>query len=85
MEFSFPKMPFLNRTGIVFWSCMAVCVAVSLMTKPKPDEELKGLIWDKKSLSLPSEQREQERGLRNPFISWAIITALVLYFYVRYA
>jgi SSS family solute:Na+ symporter len=85
MEFSFPKMPFLNRTGIVFWSCMAVCVAVSLMTKPKPDEELKGLIWDKKSLSLPGEQREQERGLRNPFIWWAIITALVLYFYVRYA
>jgi SSS family solute:Na+ symporter len=85
MEFSFPKMPFLNRTGIVFWSCIAACVAVSLMTKPKPDEELKGLIWDKKSLSLPGEQREQERGLRNPFIWWAIITALVLYFYVRYA
>ena len=85
MEFSFPEMPFLNRTGIVFWSCMAVCVAVSLLTKPKPDEELKGLIWDKNSLSLPVEQREQQRGLRNPFIWWAIITALVLYFYVRYA
>ena len=85
MEFLYPQMPFLNRTGIVFWSCMALCVAISLMTKPKPDEELKGLIWDKASLSLPPDQRGQQRGLRNPFIWWAIITAVVLYFFIRYA
>ena len=85
MEFVFPQMPFLNRTGIVFWSCMALCVVVSLMTKPKPEIALKGLIWNKESLSLPFEQRAAQRGFRNPFIWWALITAIVLYFYIRYA
>ncbi len=85
IEFIFPAMPFFNRTGIVFWTCMAVCVVVSLLTKPNTEAELEGLIWNKSSLSLPAEQRTQQRGLRNPFIWWAIITALVLYFYIRYA
>ncbi len=84
MEFSFPNMPFLNRTGIVFWSCMAMCVVVSLLTIPKPEAELKGLIWDRASMSLPPGQQEQQRGWRNPFIWWTIITALVLYFFIRY-
>jgi len=85
VEFIFPDMPFMNRTGIVFWTCMLVCVIVSLYTKPKTSAELAGLIWSKDSLSLLPEQREQQRGLRNPFIWWAIVTAMVLYFYIRYA
>ena len=28
-------MPFMNRTGIVFWTCIAACIAVSLMTQPE--------------------------------------------------
>jgi SSS family solute:Na+ symporter len=64
---------------------MVLCIVVSLLTKPKPEAELKGLIWNKESLSLLPGQREQQRGLRNPFIWWAIITAIVLYFYIKYA
>jgi SSS family solute:Na+ symporter len=85
MENFFPHMPFMNRTGIVFWSCMAICVLVSLVTKPKSAAELTGMIWNRASLSLLPEERQQQRGLRNPFIWWAIVTAMVLYFYVRYA
>lgn len=85
IEFVFPQMPFFNRTGIVFWTCMALCILVSLVTKPKPETELEGLIWNKESLLLLPEEREQQRGLRNPFIWWAIITVLVLFFYIRYA
>ena len=85
IEFLYPQMPFLNRTGIVFWICMAVCVVVSLMTKPKSDLELEGLIWNRASLSLPPEQRDQQRGWRNPFIWWAIITGIVLFFFIKYA
>ena len=85
MEFTFPKMPFFNRTGIVFWICMAVCVAVSLVTRPKPEAELKGLIWTRASLSLGAEERAKHAGLRSPFLWWAIVTALVLFFYIRYA
>ena len=49
--------PFMNRTGVAFWICILVCVLVSLLTKPRPEAELKGLIWNKESLRLPVEMR----------------------------
>ncbi len=76
----FPKMPFFNRTDIAFWICMLLCVVVSLLTKPKREAELPKLIWNKESLRLLPEERAQQRGLRNSFIWWAIITAVVLFF-----
>ncbi|GAA5221690.1 SLC5 family protein [Membranihabitans marinus] len=85
MEILFPEMPFFNRTGIVFWACMLLCVGVSLLTKPKPESQLVGLIWTRDSLSLPEEERGLNKGVRNPFIWWALITLVVLYFYIRYA
>ena len=47
--------PFMNRTGVAFWICMFVCVVVSLLTTPRPEVEIKGLIWNKESLRLPVE------------------------------
>lgn len=85
IEFFFPQMPFYNRTGIVFWTCMLTCYAVSLYTKPKAEAELHGLIWTRDSLSLPPELREQHRGYRNPAVWWTVVTAMVLFFYVRFA
>ena len=63
LDFLWPTMPFMNRTGIVFWICMTTAVAVSLVTKPETEERLKGLIWNKESLVLPKEQRAQMRRL----------------------
>lgn len=85
IEWIFPEMPFFNRTGIVFWSCMALCMLVSMLTKPKAASELEGLIWNRESLSLPLAEREQQKGIRNPFIWWALVTGFVLYFYIKYA
>jgi SSS family solute:Na+ symporter len=85
IEFLFPEMPFFNRTGIVFWVCMALCVGVSLLSKPKPEADLEGMIWKRSSLSLLPNEWQQQKGWRNPFIWWLIVTALVLYFYIRYA
>jgi len=76
--------PFANRTGIVWALCMLACIVVSLYTKPKPEEELRGLIWTKSSLYLPKEQRAEMRGLRNPALWWALVTAVVLFMYVRF-
>lgn len=74
--------PFMNRTGVVFWSCMLVGLIVSLMTKPKSDEQLKGLIWNKESLVLPKEMRDRMTGLRDPAFWWGLVTLMVLWFYV---
>jgi len=84
LEFVFPEMPFFNRTGIVFWTCMLACFVVSLLTKPATAGQLEGLIWDKESLKLPEGERKQYRGWKNPTLYWVLITAMVLYFYVRY-
>jgi SSS family solute:Na+ symporter len=80
-----PGLAFQNRTGIVFWSCMIACALVSLCTRTAPDEQLKGLIWTRDSLSLPIEERAKYRGLRRPFFWWAIITAATLFMYIRFA
>ncbi|HZM03498.1 MAG TPA: sodium/solute symporter [Candidatus Saccharimonadales bacterium] len=85
MEWVFPRMPFYNRTGIVFWACMAICAGVSLVTKPKSAVELTGMIWNRESLKLPTAERAHYRGIRSPFLWWTIITVLVLSFYIRFA
>ena len=85
LEWLYPGLPFHNRTGIVFWTCMAVCVVVSLLTRAKPVAQLQGLIWTRDSLRLPPEERHKYRGLRRPVVWWAIVTAVVLFFYIRYA
>jgi len=77
--------PFANRTGIVFWGCMLVGAVVSLFTKAKPPDEIKTLIWNRESLRLPAALRHKMRGVRNPTYWWAIVTGVVLYFYVRYS
>jgi len=76
-------LPFANRTGIVFWACIVVTIVVSLMTTPKSAEELKGLIWSYKD-ALSTTDGEEPRGFMRPGVWWAIITALVLFMYVRY-
>jgi solute:Na+ symporter, SSS family len=76
--------PFLNRTGVAFWICMIVCVAVSLLTAPRPEEELKGLIWNRASLRLPPEMRDRARGLRSPLLWWLIIFGFTVFLYVRF-
>jgi SSS family solute:Na+ symporter len=76
--------PFLNRTGVAFWTCMLVCVIVSLLTKPAPEEKLKGLIWNAQSLRLPAEMRGRARGLRSPLFWWLIIFAITVFLYIRF-
>jgi SSS family solute:Na+ symporter len=81
----YPDMPFFNRTGIVFWSCMLICWLVSLLTKPANPAALEGLIWNKSILRVPEAERKYNRGFRNTFFWWLLITGLVVYFYIRFA
>ncbi len=76
--------PFCNRIGIIFWVCMVVGVIVSLFTKGKPVAEIETLIWNKESLRVPAELRRKMHGLKSPALWWAVVTAVVLYMYVRY-
>ncbi len=81
----FTSISFFNRAGIVFWVCMLTCFGVSLITKPKSPADLNGLTWNRKSLKARPEERYLMRGLRNPVLWWALITTIVLFFYIRFA
>lgn len=76
-------MPFANRTGIVFWACLGMGVVVSMLTKPKPEEELKGLIWNWKD-ALSTTGENQPKGFMRPGFWWAVITVIVVWMYLRY-
>ncbi|MDO4587053.1 MAG: sodium/solute symporter [Planctomycetia bacterium] len=84
LDFLFPTWPFYNRAGIVFWVCMFSCCLVSLFTKPKSDEELKGLIWNPSSIRLPEDQRNASNVFCRPGFWWLIITAVILSFFIMY-
>jgi SSS family solute:Na+ symporter len=84
LQLGWRGISFANRTGLVFWACLGLCAAISLVTRPKTDDELSGLIWSRESLRLPPDQRSRSRGLRSPVLWWALITVVVLYFYVRF-
>jgi SSS family solute:Na+ symporter len=66
---------------IAFLTDAVVTVAVSLVTKPKPEEELRGLVW---KLTRTDEQEEQEPGdkvwWRSPILlaSGAIVLIVIL-------
>jgi SSS family solute:Na+ symporter len=85
LQFALPDVAGLARASINFWACMVVGAAVSLLTAPRPEAEIGSLIWNRESLSLPKEQRSRMADVRNPLLWWSIVTAAVLYMYVRYA
>jgi len=84
LEYALPEMPFFNRTGIVFWTCMVACVLVSLSTPAVPEVRLKNLVLSRESFQMPLNDRTFQRGVKNPVLWWLIITVMVLYFYIRY-
>jgi len=53
--------------------CVAVTLAVTLVTKPRPDEELVGLVY-----SLTKIEREEQTGLLHRPIFWAGAAIVVL-------
>ena len=76
--------PFMNRTGIVFWFCVLIGIAVSLATRGKPKSELVGLVWNMESTALPPGVREKARGLRNPAFWYLVILSVTAAMYILY-
>lgn len=79
-----PYDNYLNRTFLVWISCIVLIVAVSLCTKPMPSDVVDSIVWNKSYLRLPQAERLLNTGLRNPLLLWAVlvICALALYTYM---
>lgn len=71
----------LNRTFIVWVTCIVVMIAASLATTPPAPEQIEGMIWSKEYARIPASEAVRNRGMRNLFLWWAIFVGIVLALY----
>ena len=72
---------FMHHSFVVFvFSCL-VLIILSLFTKPKSDEELRGVIWSRKALGFLPEEKKLNRGIRNLTLWWGLMVLLLLSLY----
>ena len=71
-----------NHRALAAWIfCMAVMVPTALLSAPPPKEKTEGIIWNKSYLSLPPEEQNKYRGLKDWRVWWALFVAIVLAIY----
>jgi len=71
-----------NHRALCAWIvCMAIMFATSLFTEPPPREKIEGIIWRKSYMSLPPEEQQKYRGLKDWRIWWALFVGIVLSIY----
>ncbi|EEF61449.1 sodium:solute symporter [Pedosphaera parvula] len=71
-----------NHRALCAWFfCMLTMTITSLVTTPPPEEQIKGIIWNKSFLTLPPEEQQQYRGLKDWRIWWLLFVAIVLSIY----
>jgi SSS family solute:Na+ symporter len=77
-------MPFdnwLNRTFLVWATCMIALWVVSLLTAPPDPEKIRGIIWTWKTAALPDSEKERNRGFRNLLLWWCIFIGAMAILY----
>ena len=71
-----------NHRALAAWVfCMSVMILTSLLTAPPPNEKLEGIIWNKSYLSLPAEEQQKYRGLKDWRLWWLLFVGIVLAIY----
>ncbi len=84
----FPRIPllapydnFMHHTFGVFLLSVLTIIIVSLFTKPKPREALKGVIWTRSALAVPEGERKRHTGIRSLGLWWTIMVVLTIGLY----
>jgi solute:Na+ symporter, SSS family len=82
----FPMIPWLSpydsfthHTFVVFVMCALLLVIMSLFTRPKAAEELRGVVWSRSALRTSGAIRE--RGLVSLAVAWAGMVLLIVALY----
>ena len=81
--YSFPSTMAQNFWIAIFaWSaCFLVTIAVSLATKPRPDEELRGLVYGLTEMPKDTERNWYQRPLPLACVVGVVLVALNLWFW----
>ncbi len=84
VSFLKPYDNFLNRTFLVWVSCLVVMAVVSLCTTAPSPVVVDEIVWNRSFLRLPVTERALNRGIRSPLLWWSVLVlcAFGLYSYV---
>ncbi len=72
-----PYDNWLNRTFVVWITCMILMIIVSYLTNPPDPESIREIIWTWKKAQLPESERAINRGVRNLFLWWTIFIGIL--------
>ncbi len=80
-----PYDTFTHHTFLIFVMSCITLVVVSFFTKPKPEEELEGVIWTKSALSVGEDGSGQYGGWKSIKLWWSlmVVTIAGLYFWMN--
>lgn len=71
----------LNRTFIVWMTCVALMIVVSLATQAPDPQKIKGMTWSLGSAKVPEEEAFRNRGLRNLALWWGLFVGAIAVLY----
>ncbi|GGA55004.1 solute:sodium symporter (SSS) family transporter [Edaphobacter acidisoli] len=76
-----PYDNFLNRTFLVWITCLILMVFVSLVTTAPSAEVVDKIVWSKSFLRLPQAERARSIGFSSPLLWWSALVCLALALY----
>ena len=82
VQFLAPYDNFMHHTFAVFVLSVVLLVVVSLLTPPRPKEELQGVIWNKSALGILEHEKAHSRGFRSLTFWWALMCGVIVSLYV---
>lgn len=76
----------LNRTFLVWATCVVLMAVVSLLTRAPDPAAIKDIIWSVECARLPKAERDRNRGIRSLFLWWVVFIGImaVLYAYLAW-
>jgi solute:Na+ symporter, SSS family len=77
-------MPFdnwLNRTFVVWATCLVVMILVSLATPPPRSGQVEGIVWQRSYLALPPAERPKYTGVKNFAFWWIAFIGIIAVLY----
>lgn len=76
-----PYNNWLNRTFLVWITCIVIMVAISFATKAPASEVVRDMIWSPQYARLPEKEQQHNQGLRNLALWWAVFVGIIALLY----
>lgn len=72
-----PYDNFMHHTFVVFLMSVVLLVVLSLFTRPKSAEQLKGVIWTSSALRVLEDEKGRHRGFKSLGLWWFLMVATI--------